>query len=329
MVSPVVAICSRTLVRIAPVTPMQQLAHAAQKQPPALTQKLPVTVIVAARNEEKNLPRCLESLCDVGEIYVIDSQSTDATPEIARAFGARVVQFHYQGGWPKKRQWAMENLPLAFDWILLVDADESLTPELAEEIRSAIKNTNVNGYYISLRMYFLGRLLRHGGAGFWKLSLLRRGKGGYECRLRDQDVSMADMEVHEHVVVEGPAARLKNPLLHRNVESLSRYIHKHDEYSNWEAKVWVEGEENAQLAPSLSGTQAQRRRWLKKMFLRTPGAPLWFFLFKYLVSLGFLDGIPGLIYCGFQAVQVFHIKSKIYELRRAGKGDTPSPADTK
>ena len=164
-------------------------------------------------------------------------------------------------------------------------------------------------------MYFLGRLLRHGGAGFWKLSLFRRGKGGYECRLKDQDSSMADMEIHEHVVVDGPTARLKNPIAHRNVESLSRYIRKHDEYSNWEAKVWTEGEANGQLAPSFFGTQAQRRRWLKTRFLRLPGAPLWFFLFKYLLCLGFLDGVPGLIYCGFQAVQVFHIKSKIYEMQ--------------
>jgi len=278
--------------------------------------KLPVSVIVATRNEAKNLPRCLDSLRDVGEVYVIDSGSTDATPEIARSSGAKVIQFHYQGGWPKKRQWAMKNLPLAFDWIFLVDADEALTPELSEEIRRAIQNSDVNGYYISLRMYFLGRLLHHGGAGFWKLSLFRRGKGGYECRLKDQDSSMADMEIHEHVIVEGATSKLKNSLEHHNVDSLSRYIRKHDEYSNWEAKVWVEGGAR-ELAPAFFGTQAQRRRWLKTKFLRLPGASLWFFLFKYVFSLGFLDGIPGLIYCGFQAVQVFHVKAKIFEMRRA------------
>lgn len=279
--------------------------------------KLPISVIVAARNEEKNLPRCLEALRNVGEVYVIDSGSTDATPEIALSFGAKVAQFHYQGGWPRKRQWAMDTLPLAFDWIFLVDADEALTSELAEEIRLAIQNPEIHGYYISLRMYFLGRLLEHGGAGFWKLSLFRRGKGEYECRLRDQDATMADMEVHEHVVVDGPTARLKNPLEHHNVESLSRYIQKHDEYSNWEAKVWVEAGTNGPLAPSFFGTQAQRRRWLKTKFLRMPCAPLWYFLLKYVFGLGFLDGMPGLIYCGFQAVQVFHVKSKIFELQRA------------
>ena len=298
---------------------MQRVEEAAKSQSVPSSAKLPISVIVAARNEEKNLPRCLDSLRDVGEVYVVDSGSTDATPEIARSFGAKVVQFRYQGGWPKKRQWAMETLPLAFDWIFLVDADEALTPELAREIRQAIQNPNINGHFISLRMYFLGRLLRHGGAGFWKLSLFRRGKGAFECRLKHQDLSMADMEVHEHVVVEGNTAQLKNPLEHHNVESLSRYIQKHDEYSNWEAKVWVEGQVNEQLSASFFGTQAQRRRWLKTKFLRLPGSPLWLFLFKYVFGLGFLDGVPGLIYCGFQAVQVFHVKAKIFELRRARK----------
>lgn len=285
--------------------------------------KLPVSVIVATRNEEKNLPRCLEALREIGEVYVIDSGSTDSTPEIARSFGAKVVQFHYQGGWPKKRQWAIENLPLAFDWIFLVDADEAPTPDLVDEIRQAIQNPNINGYYISLRMYFLGRLLRHGGAGFWKLPLIRRGKGGFECRLKDQDSSMADMEVHEHVIVEGATARLQNPLEHHNVESLSHYIRKHDEYSNWEAKVWVQGDAT-DLTPAFFGTQAQRRRWLKVKFLGLPGSPLLFFFFKYVFGFGFLDGIPGLIYCGFQAVQVFHVKAKIYEMKRGG---TPTRTD--
>jgi glycosyltransferase involved in cell wall biosynthesis len=277
--------------------------------------KLPVSVIIPVRNEAKNLPRCLQALADVAEIYVIDSQSTDETVEIARAHGAKVVQFHYQGGWPKKRQWAMNTLPLAYDWILLLDADEILTPELVQEIRAAIQNPAVNGYFIQLRMWFLGRVLRYGDLGLWKMSLFRRGKGGYECRLRDQDASMADMEVHEHVVVQGQTAKLRNPLIHHNVESLSRYIQKHDEYSNWESHVLLQRGDDAELPPSLRGTQAQRRRWLKRKLFAIPGSPVLLFLYRYVLRLGFLDGVPGLIYCGFQAVQMFHTKAKIYELR--------------
>jgi hypothetical protein len=117
-------------------------------------------------------------------------------------------------------------------------------------------------------------------------------------------------------VVEGQTAKLKHPLIHHNVESLSRSIRKHDEYSNWEARVWLQGGGSfRELPPSLVGSQAQRRRWLRKKFLGIPGSPLLFFLYKYFVRLGFLDGVPGLIYCGLQGVQFFHIKAKIYELR--------------
>jgi len=279
---------------------------------------LPVSVIIPVRNEARNLPRCLAALRGIDDIYVIDSQSTDESIEIARTHGVKAVQFHYQGGWPKKRQWAMETLPFRYDWVLLLDADEILTPELVEEIRQAIQDSRFDGYYISLRISFLGRMLRHGEASFWKLSLFRRVKGHYECRLKDQDSSMADMEVHEHVLVNGSTAKLKNPLIHYNVESLSRYIQKHDQYSNWESRVWLNGEGNTdELRPALFGTQAQRRRWLKQRFLEIPGSPVLFFLYKYFFRMGFLDGVPGLIYCGFQGIQFFHIKAKIYELRLA------------
>jgi glycosyltransferase involved in cell wall biosynthesis len=296
---------------------MQTLEEPRLLRPTRRAVSLPVSVIIPVRNEARNLPRCLESLRGAGEIYVIDSGSTDETAEIARSFGAKVVQFHYDGGWPKKRQWAMDTLPLAYDWILLLDADEVLTPESAEEIRQAVDDPSSNGYYFALRMYFLGRVLRHGDAGFYTSPrLLRRGKGRFECRFKDQDQSMGDMEAHERVVVEGRTARLQNPLVHHNVNSLSRYILKHDEYSNWEARAWLAGESSYHdLPPSLFGTQAQRRRWLKRNCLSLPGSPLLFFVYKYFFRLGFLDGVPGLIYCGFQGIQFFHIKAKIYELR--------------
>jgi glycosyltransferase involved in cell wall biosynthesis len=282
----------------------------------AEVQVLPVSVIVPVRNEARNLSRCLESLAGFGEVYVIDSESTDDTVAIAQSRGAKVVQFHYAGGWPKKRQWAMDTLPLAYDWILLLDADEVLTPELVEEIRRALQNPVVNGYSIRLQMYFLGRVLRHCDASFWKLSLFRKGRGRFECRLKDQDPSMADIEIHEHVVVDGPTAELRNALVHHNVDSLSRYILKHNEYSNWEARVLLQPEDDPEaVSADLFGTQAQRRRWLKRNLYRLPGSPILLFLYRYVFCLGFLDGAPGLIYCAFQAVQMFHSKSKIYELK--------------
>ena len=285
---------------------------------PAVT--LPISVIVPVRNEARNLRRCLESLRGAGEVYVIDSQSSDDSAEIARTCGSRVIQFYYRGGWPKKRQWALDMLPLKYEWVLLLDADESLTPALADEIKTTIRNPTVDGYYIGLDMFFLGRRLRHSGASFYKLALFRHGKGGFECRAQHQDGSMCDMEVHEHVMVSGPTRRLKQRVVHRNFESLSRYIQKHNEYSNWEAQVWREsGKQLAELSATLFGTQAERRRWIRKKFFSLPGSSLLFMFYKYVFCLGFLDGVPGLIYCGLQGIQFFQIKAKVYEAKIAAR----------
>jgi glycosyltransferase involved in cell wall biosynthesis len=277
--------------------------------------RVPVSVIIATRNEERNLPRCLESLAAVGEVFVVDSFSTDRTFDIARGHGAQVVQFRYQGGWPKKRQWALDTLPLAYEWVLLLDADESLTPDIENEIHRAVVDSRFDGYYLKLEMHFLGRVLRHCGAGFYKLALFRRGRGQFECRMASQDESMCDMEVHEHVMVDGRTAKLKNPVIHRNVESLSRYIRKHDQYSNWESRVLTAPSGEGELSATPWGNQAQRRRWIKRMLFRLPGSPVLLFFYRYLFSLGLLDGVPGLIYCAFQAIQMFHTKAKIYEQR--------------
>jgi hypothetical protein len=121
-------------------------------------------------------------------------------------------------------------------------------------------------------------------------------------------------------VVDGPTAQLRNALVHHNVDSLSRYILKHNEYSNWEARVLLQPESDPsrssdEVKADLFGTQAQRRRWLKRNLYRLPGSPVLLFLYRYIFRLGFLDGVPGLIYCTFQAVQMFHTKAKIYELQ--------------
>ena len=294
------------------------------------TSKAPISVLIAAKNEAKGLPRCLAPLRGwADEIVVADSFSTDGTAEIAGSCGAQVVQFAYQGGWPKKRQAILDSFPFRNPWILLLDADEILLDLIKQEIAAALASDRFDGYWIRFEIHFLGRQLRHGDTELWKLPLFRKGKGRYEKRLEAQDASMADMEVHEHVVVAGKAGRLVNPIRHENINSLSRYIQKHNEYSNWEAKLFFEGAKG-ELEPAFWGNQAQRRRWLKRVLLRLPGSPLAFFLYKYLLRLGFLDGVPGLLYCCFQAIQFFHVKAKLFEMVHAPRtyGDAgPRPAE--
>lgn len=282
---------------------------------------VPVSVLIPTRNEARNLPRCLsvlESWAD--EIVVVDSQSTDNTITIAEEAGAEVLQFYYDGGWPKKRQWALDNYTFDNEWILLLDADEILLDPIKQEISEAIRSDEHNGYWLRFQLHFLGRQLKYGGFDLWKLFLFRYGKGRYERRFEDQNEKMSDIEVHEHIVVDGPVGKLRNPIRHENWNSLYRYIEKHNEYSEWEAKVYHEGHEG-DLKPSLFGNQAQRRRWLKQKLVRLPGFPLLTFLYHYVLRLGFLDGKPGFIYCVLKGIQRFHAKAKWYELEQENSRD--------
>jgi glycosyltransferase involved in cell wall biosynthesis len=283
-----------------------------------MEQLCPISVLVPTKNEARNLGRCLEAIAGwADEIVIVDSRSEDATLEIAAAYDATVLQFDYKGGWPKKRQWALDTFSWRNDWILLLDADEILLPDIKAEIAQAIQDPQYDGYWIKFQIYFLGRMLRFGGSHLWKLSLFRKGKGHYELRLKDQDRSMCDMEVHEHVVVEGKTHRLRHPVRHENLNSLDQYITKHNEYSNWEARLLIEGA-SGEIEPSLFGNQAQRRRYLKQSILSLPGSPVAYFVLKYVFQLGWLDGTPGFIYAVFKAIQLFHTKAKLYEMKLKG-----------
>ena len=123
--------------------------------------KLPLTVLVPVRNEEKNIRACLESIASADQVFVVDSQSTDATVEIAESMGAEVVQFRYDGGWPKKKNWAIRSLPIRNEWILILDADERVGEDLRQEITQAIERRDVNGFYVCWKFIFLGRWMRH------------------------------------------------------------------------------------------------------------------------------------------------------------------------
>jgi hypothetical protein len=211
--------------------------------------------------------------------------------------------------------------------VLLLDADEILQEPIKREIDRAIQSDAFDGYWLRFQLYFLGRQLKHGGFDLWKLFLFRKGKGRYEKRLDHQSTRMSDIEVHEHVVVDGKVGRLKHPICHENFNSLFRYIEKHNEYSEWESNVFHEGQ-SGELTPSFWGTQAQRRRWLKHKLYRILGFSIVTFLYHYILRLGLLDGKPGLIYCGLKGVQRFHAKAKLYELELDARQRDASQKDT-
>jgi glycosyltransferase involved in cell wall biosynthesis len=281
-----------------------------------MTPRVPVSVLVPIKNEAENLPRCLGSVQWADEIFVVDSRSTDGSIEIAQRHGAKVMQFEFNGVWPKKKNWALENLPFRNDWVFILDADEVLPGEAETEFARAIANAGeIVGYWINRRFFFLGRWLRHSYYPNWNLRLFRHPLGRYE-KLTSAETNSGDNEVHEHVVVQGPTARLKCEIDHFAFPSVEVFIEKHNRYSNWEARVAVD-ELFGKSSGELSHTPVERRRRLKLLSQRLPFRPLLRFLYIYIWQKGFLDGRDGYYFARLHAVYEFLSVAKTYELRRS------------
>jgi len=279
------------------------------------TTPVPVSIIVPIRNEAENLPRCLASIAWADEIFVVDSQSSDGSPRIAQELGARVVQFEFNGTWPKKKNWALEHLPFRNEWVFILDADEVLPAEAEAEFRAAIANAGATvGFWINRRFMFMGRWLRHAYYPNWNLRLFRHLLGRYE-KLTDAATASGDNEVHEHVVVQGPTGRLRCEIDHYAFPSVEVFVEKHNRYSNWEARVAVT-EESAGKSEQLQSARVAQRRRLKRLSQRLPFRPLLRFLYVYLWQRGFLDGREGYYFARMHAFYEFLSVAKTYELNK-------------
>jgi glycosyltransferase involved in cell wall biosynthesis len=285
--------------------------------------KVPVSVLIPAKNEQANLPACLTSLSRADEVFVVDSQSSDRSVEISESYGAKVVQFQFNGRWPKKKNWSLENLPFRNEWVLIVDCDERITPELWDEIETMIQSAECDGYYLNRRVFFLGKWIRYGGKyPDWNLRLFKHSLGRYE-NLNTEDVpNTGDNEVHEHVVLQGKVGYLKNDMLHEDFRDIYHWLERHNRYSNWEARVYynllTDKGDSGTIGANLFGDSVQRKRFLKRLWVRLPFKPLLRFILFYFIRLGFLDGKAGYIYGRLLSQYEYQIGVKLYELRDCG-----------
>jgi glycosyltransferase involved in cell wall biosynthesis len=265
-------------------------------------------------NEAQNLRRCLPALAWADEVFVVDSQSIDATAEVARENGATVVQFHFNGTYPKKKNWSLENLPLGNPWVLIVDADEVVVPELAEEIARRTAADEADGYYLNMKYYFLGRRIRHCGyAEAWNLRLFKHRLGRYEKMPVRPDAVTGDNEAHEHVELQGRARRLVHELDHHAYPTIAVWVEKHNRYACWEAEMFERFLHES--VPQTIGFGKRLKRRLKRVYLRLPFRfPLRFF-YAYVLRLGFLDGMPGLVFCLLLSFYDFLAWANVYERR--------------
>jgi glycosyltransferase involved in cell wall biosynthesis len=279
----------------------------------AMNTRVPVSVIIPIKNEAVNLPRCLDCVKWADEIFVVDSQSTDGSIAIAEQVGAKVVQFEFNGTWPKKKNWALENLAFRNEWIFILDADEGLPPQAEAEFAQAITEAgDIAGYWINRRFMFMGRWLRHAYYPNWNLRLFRHALGRYE-KLTDLSTNSGDNEVHEHVQVNGRTAQLQVEIDHYAFPSIDVFVEKHNRYSNWEARVAAHTLLDS--SPGKISSQAvNRRRKLKTLSQRLPFRPLLRFLYVYIWQKGFLDGAEGYYFARLHGFYEFLSVAKTREL---------------
>jgi len=262
--------------------------------------RVPLSVLVPVKNEAANLRDCLASVSFAQEIVVVDSNSTDDTQATAEKAGARVAQFVWNGKLPRKKNWALENVPWQNEWVLIIDADERITPELEQEIRKAITLTDVDGFYLNRRFWFLDGWINHCGYfPSWNLRLFRHRLGRYEQIEVGTDGTSGDNEVHEHILLNGRVEYLSTPMEHYPFPDIATFVEKHDRYSSWEAaarrKVHKTVKES--LRPTPFGTALERKRWLRDLVTRAPFRPGLRFLYHYVWRQGFRDGYRGWVLC--------------------------------
>jgi glycosyltransferase involved in cell wall biosynthesis len=243
------------------------------------------------------------------EVIVVDSMSTDATPDIARRYGAKLLQFRWNGGYPKKRNWVLMTESLAADWVLFLDADELVDDRFCDLVAAAVSSEQHNGYWLKYRNYFLGRELRHGVLQK-KLALFKIGCGLYE-RIDELAWSNVDMEVHEHPIIEGSVGEIDAAVEHRDLHGISKFVERHREYALWEARRFL----SLQRDPGRSAAGLTRRQRFKYATIHLWWYPWAYFAYSYLLKLGFLDGSPGFYYASYKAWYFCTVRLLIRELR--------------
>ena len=289
-------------------TGLNKLGEQIERSSSAVT-PAPLSVIILSFNEETNLPACLDSLNGLRcSVFVLDSFSTDKTPQIAQDRGVSFHQ-HVFENYALQRNWSQTNLPIETPWVLHLDADERLTPELVTEINALMQAppADVNGFMLRKRTIFLGKWIRHGGHyPAYHLRLFRHDSGRCEDRLYDQ-----------HFIVDGPVKKLNSDYLDIIASSLSSWTLRHARWAQAEAREMLTTERvGRQVDPDFMGTPIERRRWLRNSYGRAPlfvRAFLYGF-YRYVIRRGFLDGKEGLIFHVLQGFWFrFLVDSLIYE----------------
>lgn len=277
-----------------------------------------ISVLILTKNEELDLPACLESVAWCDDVYVFDSMSTDrtekiATSDLARSRGVHFVQRKFDG-YSAQRNAALDGLPFKYDWIFILDADERPTAELSREMpqAAAAAPAEANGFRLRRRDFFQGTWLKHAQISPFYIRLVRRGKARYM------------REINEVLEVEGAIADLQSPLDHYPFsKGIAHWVAKHNVYSTMEAQVVAEGLSRAQASwkTALFGKDFHERRVAQKaIFYQMPARPVIKWCYMMFARRAILDGAAGIAYANLQAIYEYFIVLKTKELLRAKSG---------
>ena len=276
-----------------------------------------VSVVILTFNEEVNVGRALESVVGWSDdIHIVDSYSTDRTLEIAKEKGAHVFQNPWEN-WAVQRNWALDNLPLKYEWVLFLDADEWITRELKEEITRKLPQIRpeYTAMLIRIKNHFLGKWLRYGGQYFWHFRLVRKGKAQW-----------IPYGASEYGSTNGKVDKLYTHIMHDNRKGITFFVEKHNRLADMLAQQELRGNDPAYEA-SQKGLFVEGARQVSKrqrIWNRMPlfARPFMHFCYRYIYKLAVLDGLPGLLYCLFHDFWYYLLVDiKIYELKRRGGKD--------
>ena len=272
---------------------------------------LDLTIAIPVRNEQKNLPGCLAAIGNdlAKAIVIIDSGSTDDTRSIALANNVKVLDFDWNGTFPKKRNWFLRNHTPSTKWVLFLDADEYLTEAFKSELRRTLHATGENvGYWLNYTIYFLGKKLK-GGYPLDKLALFQVGAGEYE-RIDEERWSKLDMEIHEHPILNGPTGVIKSKIDHQDFRGVSHYVTKHNEYAWWEAERFTKSFGNAMVSNNWTWKQKLKYRLMRSPFI----GPV-YFMGSYFLLGGFRDGSRGLVFAILKMSYFTQVYCRIREIQ--------------
>ena len=276
--------------------------------------KQKISVLILTFNEELHIDRCIKSLQPfTKDIFIVDSYSTDRTIEIAESLGVKV----YQNKWVNyavQYQWGLDNCPIETEWVMRMDSDEYVLPELAKEINAKMDTLedDVSGVYIKRRVHFMDRWIKHGGYyPIWLLRIWRFKQGKIEERWMDEHIKLSS----------GKTVQFEHDLVDDNKNNLTWWTEKHNNYATREAvdilNIIYGFKKYDEVEPNLMGTQEQRKRWLKIRYASLPLflRPVLYFMWRYFFKLGFLDAKPGLVWHFLQGGWYrFLVDAKINEI---------------